>query len=260
VNARLRYTQPHLFNDPFEFEPHYEIASTDEGILKAALKEGEELGIPEADTKDFFNLIIREDNREERERRSKRILFELFCRMSGVLSLTERCDSLLMWAHYARSHEGFVVGFDLSQWDVTEGPGRGASPQGHLRKVAYSEIRPSSRYLLELSYDEMFFTKSIEWEYEKEWRVIKTLDVKLEAMLAVMELVFEDKPVPSELSAPVMLVDFPRASVQSVFLGARSRPEIRAAIEAATSSSRDYSRVALYSAEIDDKTFRLNFR
>jgi hypothetical protein len=260
LNGRVRYTQAHLFNDPFEFQPYYEIASTDEGILKAALKEGEELGIPEDDTNEFFNLIVRDDNREERQRRSKRFMFEHFCRISGVLSLTERHDNLLMWAHYARNHEGFVVAFDVKQWNLTEGPDRGASPQGHLRKVAYSEVRPSSRLLIDLSFEEMFFTKSVDWEYEQEWRVIKTLDIKLEEMMSVTSLVLEDKPVPPELSSPVYLFDFPRSSVQSVFIGTRCRPEIRGAIEAAISSHSDYSRVGLYSAQIDDKAFRLNFR
>lgn len=29
----------------------------------------------------------------------------------GVLSLSEKCDDLLMWAHYAQNHKGLVVGF-----------------------------------------------------------------------------------------------------------------------------------------------------
>ena len=29
----------------------------------------------------------------------------------GVLSLSERPDSLLMWAHYANNHQGFCLGF-----------------------------------------------------------------------------------------------------------------------------------------------------
>jgi hypothetical protein len=83
----------------------------------------------------------------------------------GILSMTEMCDDLLMWAHYANSHHGLCLGFRISDTDPFF---------GRALKVEYSadrsefdpvddELRFSRKVIL---------TKSEHWCYEKEWRAI----------------------------------------------------------------------------------------
>ncbi len=70
----------------------------------------------------------------------------------------EEKSSLLMWAHYANSHKGFCIGYKFEDIIYSE---------------EYSVIRS---YDMFKDYDEFFLdvwrSKSIEWSYEKEWRLI----------------------------------------------------------------------------------------
>lgn len=100
-----------------------------------------------------------------------------FTKDAGVLSLTEKPDNLLMWAHYADSHRGFVVEFDGSHnfFDFPNKPGEPA-----IQKVVYRE-RKSIKHFSDLRSNEdvwinLFITKSKIWEYEQEWRLVKSLN------------------------------------------------------------------------------------
>jgi uncharacterized protein YukE len=106
----------------------------------------------------------------------------------GVLSLTEKLDHPLMWSHYANNHSGLVLAFDEIN-EFFRSPRRGQPyDAGGARRVKYSSERPKFDPLIDVSlidnltdedaisfFDKMFFTKSKEWEYEEEWRMIKGL-------------------------------------------------------------------------------------
>jgi hypothetical protein len=81
-----------------------------------------------------------------------------------------------MWAHYTDCHRGFAIGFDTDSGFFK----RGAF--GGLREVIYANTRArvpekDGRYatLEELdSYNaSVFFTKSCDWAYEKELRIVR---------------------------------------------------------------------------------------
>lgn len=89
----------------------------------------------------------------------------------GILSLSERYDSLPMWAHYADLAKGFVV--------VIEELGRYFSGDktgslNTLKRVNYADrflgmtFDPSTQ-------DRLFFSKLADWSYEREWRVVTAL-------------------------------------------------------------------------------------
>jgi hypothetical protein len=99
--------------------------------------------------------------------RRKRIEKFAFC------SLSEECDNILMWSHYARAHTGFVVGFEFPELENTH----------HLRQVRYldkmdnfdllkwgeamiEQIAPMHSHLID-----DISVKSKDWSYEKEWRL-----------------------------------------------------------------------------------------
>ena len=95
---------------------------------------------------------------------------------TGVLSLTEENDNLLMWAHYADSHRGFVLEFDPEHtfFDLV-----GKSGETALRPVEYGP-RPRLKSLFDErikgDFLQLFCIKSDYWAYEKEWRVIRPLE------------------------------------------------------------------------------------
>lgn len=100
-----------------------------------------------------------------------------------VLCLSDVSDSLLMWSHYAEQHTGAVLKFDTH-----------SEKAGYFttaRPVIYEEELPGCeqpctlvrRYLgLPVDTDNwmsrQFFTKSVEWAYEKEWRVMANAEIR----------------------------------------------------------------------------------
>ena len=90
----------------------------------------------------------------------------------GILSLSDTSDNLLMWAHYAERHTGFVLMLDGSH-DFFKGDNsfsRFVKPES----VKYYSERPPIIFgkdnLLKI-----FLSKSSDWKYEKEWRYLKNL-------------------------------------------------------------------------------------
>ena len=81
----------------------------------------------------------------------------------------EEKSSLLMWAHYANSHKGFCIGYKFE--DIINKFGINILPV--IYSEEYSVIRS---YKMFEDYDEFFLdewrSKSIEWSYEKEWRLV----------------------------------------------------------------------------------------
>ncbi len=90
-------------------------------------------------------------------------------------SFSERLDSLPMWAHYANNHKGFCLEYDLhSMPDIIS---------DNFYPILYTNERPKFTSLIkkvlhgfdQVNPDHMLiapFIKSIDWNYEKEWRYI----------------------------------------------------------------------------------------
>ena len=89
-----------------------------------------------------------------------------------LVCLSEKPDSLLMWAHYADSHRGFVVKFH---------PGNRLFADDEFGKVEYEARRPEveDRDQTEKELGRMLFRKSPDWGYESEWRFVKSVNTLL---------------------------------------------------------------------------------
>ena len=85
------------------------------------------------------------------------------------LCLSARNDSIPMWVHYAKGGMGFLVVFkslkekfkDSDPWEFNG-----------LHPVRYHRLRPAITYD-PMSLENMFLTKTLDWQYEEEIRVIK---------------------------------------------------------------------------------------
>lgn len=90
----------------------------------------------------------------------------------GILSLTSRYDSLPMWAHYAENAQGYVVAFnDL----ISAFPGDQTGSLLHLKPVKYSNEIDGMTFD-PTTQDNLFFSKTTDWSYEHEWRVVASLE------------------------------------------------------------------------------------
>ena len=96
-------------------------------------------------------------------------------RKLGVVCLSEVDDSLLMWSHYADSHHGFCIEFERDEHNDL-----GNSEQ--CLPVVYQKEFPA--FTLDEIEDKkatarILTTKSEEWAYEKEWRMITKKDISM---------------------------------------------------------------------------------
>lgn len=87
-----------------------------------------------------------------------------------ICCLSEVKDSNLMWSHYADSHRGFCVEYDISRLALD------SEPVSDFYPVIYHDIKehePEDR-LKGIRYYHLYsiLRKSSEWEYEKEWRFV----------------------------------------------------------------------------------------
>lgn len=91
----------------------------------------------------------------------------------GVACFTEAWQSPLMWSHYADEHSGFCVAYRVRKEALVRGQRQRFSQQqvqyvSALPEICLSEVLFSPHQV----FSRLLATKSIEWAYEREWRLI----------------------------------------------------------------------------------------
>lgn len=95
--------------------------------------------------------------------------FEMQDKHFGILSLSGRFDSILMWSHYGNFHKGFCVGFSETKLRDSNLFGKG----GPVRyKEEFPAIDPRDNRTVEKSFKQTH-TKAKDWKYEEEYRLTK---------------------------------------------------------------------------------------
>lgn len=165
LDNKIYCTCPFDFNDPFDCRPRVVVGNTSKQIKEAQkvieniLKKRTSLDRPSR--KMEAKRIIREIRNSEGLTEA----FAALLRRAGVYCLTSKRDNLLMWAHYADKHRGFCLEF------VSNPPGSFFSKAEPIR---YKKDYPIVKVFAadkEIWGKESFLTKSIDWEYEDEWRL-----------------------------------------------------------------------------------------
>ncbi len=91
----------------------------------------------------------------------------------GVACFTEEWQSPLMWSHYADQHEGFCIEYRVQKAALAADSRHRFLQQqvqyvSALPEICLSEVLFSPHQVL----NRLLSTKSLEWAYEKEWRLI----------------------------------------------------------------------------------------
>jgi hypothetical protein len=94
---------------------------------------------------------------------------------SGILSLSELGDNILMWSHYAQQHKGVCIEFERTASSIlgmpdTTLPVRYSIKAPTIDARRYRVADNEERKEIENS---LVLTKAADWTYEREWRVIK---------------------------------------------------------------------------------------
>jgi hypothetical protein len=183
----LRFSQASSLNDALEFKPALKGMGIRKEIEKA-IRERLEMkypGIfsriqashsPDVASKHIDEIISAGVDAVESDANYQRSVKEVYRSLDenfGVLSLSETPTSPLMWSHYADGGRGFLIEFDgQNNWFWAQREERDSFR--HLRQVKYIERVPE--YFLNLPEEVTLYTKSIEWGYEKEWRIIRNFN------------------------------------------------------------------------------------
>lgn len=97
--------------------------------------------------------------------------FENQDKFFGILSLSERWDSILMWSHYADNHKGYCVGFSEKKLRESGHFGKGGQVYYHPENK-YPELDPRNSFDLNQVVMETQ-SKAYDWSYEQEFRLAK---------------------------------------------------------------------------------------
>lgn len=92
---------------------------------------------------------------------------------TGIACFTETDDSLLMWSHYANNHSGMCIEYDLmkinEQLRFSPVPVVYGGERVRLSTIDQDSFEAESKKVL----IESLTSKSQEWSYEREWRIIR---------------------------------------------------------------------------------------
>lgn len=228
-NNKMWYSAPCNFNDVFDCD----ISIDDQKVFNEALnlfpdKRGVRPGSKM--WKDFRATV-------QQQLRILRRHFDELKATTGVSCLSESEKSLLMWAHYANNHRGICVEYDLLK--INSVLGFTAVP------VIYSEGRTCfdcfDPQIIEKDTQKLLIqsltSKSPEWSYEKEWRIVRDQGACGDKWNADKKGALLDMIQPS-----------------SITLGCASKPEFEQKVKDYCSSNK----VNLYKMEKDPMQYQLN--
>lgn len=196
---------PSEYNDPFECAEYIDISRVTKALFKSKLNDiidsipgvsqipkgiKEKLKFSPNPQEDLVKYIcekqrIKESNHEEKKtiRSISKEILEMPFRDKikdlqetlKVCSFCESPDNLLMWSHYTNHHKGFCIQYDISINDDH-------SWKSLFYPVIYqSDIYDSTDHMISSiilnDFNNLYpyiacATKSTEWKYENEWRII----------------------------------------------------------------------------------------
>ena len=252
----VRFTPAVEFNDPFECLPHViSIASKEhqgrivESSIDDIIKK-ETAAFKKKKARRIQKMLRARSKRDEVKamvgaiaaeaaKLGMRSFYEKASKEYGVFCLSEKNKNLLMWSHYANSHSGFVVGFDMESDFFANGY---PLPIWKPKKIDYVPERPS-KFFNEFSQDmkEIFYTKGDIWDYEKEWRMIAPLE---------FPLAWVD-------GKPKGVHPLPKKSVSEVIFGARMSDEEVRLVCQIIKQQTDCEHIRLQWARLHDSKYEL---
>lgn len=157
-NCHLWFSAPTAFNDPFDCKVYPEIPSNED--LAYYLCENAGNVYP-----DDYETIRQGLERQDKIGVNLAIkAIDQVINQSGIKCFTDRNDCILMWSHYADSHKGICLKFD-----VLKDPSFFVYPL----KMDYRNDYPKINFTDKKFTTTLLRTKFSDWSYEHEYRIYK---------------------------------------------------------------------------------------
>jgi hypothetical protein len=260
TSLHLKITPPNQFNDPFEFTPHV-VCSNPARRIKRFFKDKTNLtklyiakknaGFP-GSFREFRKQLRQEIPRiidslapdvPKINRETQPGYLDHISKTYGVLCMSRRRDSLLMWGHYCNRYRGLVIGFD-DQHETFRGV-NGLHPVKYVRQRVLFDSAWKEGSVDERNFEnQIVFSKNEEWSYEEELRQL-FLFARLNQKQLDRHLIGYFLPIQAE--AIVSVTVGPRCSkgLYTAIQGALKVPHLR--------------HVEFNRAELHETEFKLNF-
>jgi hypothetical protein len=247
-NRSIRFSQPIVLNDPFEASYLVQSKETIDGLFKDIDEKTQKLwnALDESKKNDDNKKILEKEVENMKNNTQKKMSpIELGKRVAdkinkdfGFLSLSKTDSSLLMWAHYASSYSGFIIGFNEEASLVSDIDSNGNVTKP--RSVVYSSKRVVVDTYDTNIFEKLFLTKPIEWFYEEEVRVFRE---------------FENKKTIKKDSYgyPIFLFKFTEDSIKEIIVGHKCR-----ILEKLKEIIKTYNtKINIYQMQIDSSSYSL---
>ena len=177
VKNEVFMSPPNDFNDPFDCripENHF-LIDTPEKIdiyIYDRIEKHREWLVASGKDIEFEKKQLRErlQDIEIYQKEYEELEYSEMDKYYGVLSLSARWNSILMWSHYGDFHKGFCIGFNEEKM-------RDCGLFGTGGPVTYSkefpEINPMEQEHTMIKLFKQTHNKAKDWEYEEEYRLTK---------------------------------------------------------------------------------------
>lgn len=271
-NLHIRFTQPALFNDPFEMNPYISEIATEEEIdihfdknhddtvkeefSKLSRDIRRKLGykkFTERYNKDVMRKRVKASAKGYGLVHARNSLKDAMSKSIGILCLTTKPDNLLMWAHYAESHTGIVIEFNSENEFFSPTFYREDKPDqideelmrdyGKLIEVEYQPNRPNV-IVSQVKGFEQLLVKGCDWEYEDEWRML-------------MPTSKANRIVTDSSGNQVFLFSIPPTAISKVILGCRATDSLEQAVVSAIDSNPALSHIKVEKMDLHEQSFSL---
>ncbi len=240
---------PECFNDPFDSQLPIQFDCLNEETLKdrlsiALFNKLYSLGIPshtltEEEKKETLQVVNVSETLKNACSDFNRIIKTEFD-SDRIFCFSEVFDNLLMWAHYSDGHKGAVIRFKCLPGNYAFNAAQKVNYSREIPKLKIEELVEdyfsNKQDVIKRIITEILLTKSIDWEYEKEWRII---------------LQQQDQRTKQDLRR------HDPKEIDGVYLGCKMLPENEEKIKNIIRSRLTH--VKLYKAEKSDSEFKLNF-
>jgi hypothetical protein len=173
----LFMTSPSYFNDPFDCRISKNFLSLDtpekiQEYADAFINRQEMSLVQMGKNLKFENQSLVNDLTNDLEgfhKGSEQYFFEQKNLRYGILSMSKRWDSTVMWSHYADYHKGVCYGFWEEKLRESALFGKGG-PVHYNADNNYPSINPIEDRTMEQGFVETH-TKAYDWRYEEEYRL-----------------------------------------------------------------------------------------
>ena len=209
----VKLSRPDGFNDPWDCRVHVQVPTDTQGRKRLLdwLTESHRKWYPSVSEPERVRVtewyMLNPAKLEEDILRGEPEMYRDICNKYRVYCLSEIQNSPLMWAHYAASHTGICLEYDAQTLPFTR-----------AIKVIYGKSYPAHD-LVTRGYEPLV-TKSADWSYEVEWRL-----VALERGFALSSL------DPDLLITDNDFLTLPRGVLRSVTIGCLADDPSRVLIE-----------------------------